>query len=87
MPDGRTLGWKLLDAVSTPNLESFARCLTSTARYGDISGPLLSGGAGGIFFSVRLTAAFDGALFRTGRDALTWDGATPPVLRPMFAWP
>ena len=28
MPDGYILGWKLLDAVSTPNLESFARCLT-----------------------------------------------------------
>jgi hypothetical protein len=28
MPDGYTLGWKLLDAVSTPNLESFARCFT-----------------------------------------------------------
>jgi hypothetical protein len=28
-PDGDTLGWKLLDAVSTPNLESIARCLTT----------------------------------------------------------
>jgi hypothetical protein len=28
MPDGYTTGWKLLDAVSTPKLESFARCLT-----------------------------------------------------------
>jgi len=28
MPDSDTMGWKLLDAVSTPNLESFARCLT-----------------------------------------------------------
>ncbi|MET3119949.1 hypothetical protein AAKU64_004197, partial [Undibacterium sp. GrIS 1.8] len=28
-PDGDTLGWKLLDAVSTPNLVSIARCLTS----------------------------------------------------------
>ncbi|MET3120255.1 hypothetical protein AAKU64_004503, partial [Undibacterium sp. GrIS 1.8] len=27
-PDGDTLGWKLLDAVSTPNLVSIARCLT-----------------------------------------------------------
>ena len=26
---GDILGWKLLGAVSTPNLESFARCLTS----------------------------------------------------------
>ena len=28
MPDGYIPRWKLLDAVSTPNLESFARCLT-----------------------------------------------------------
>ena len=29
MPDSDTMGWKLLDAVSTPNPESFARCLTT----------------------------------------------------------
>ncbi|MEB0229964.1 RHS repeat-associated core domain-containing protein, partial [Undibacterium sp. 10I3] len=28
-PDGDTLGWKLLDAVSNPNLVSIARCLTA----------------------------------------------------------
>ena len=29
MPDGYILRWKLLDAVSTSNLESVARCLTA----------------------------------------------------------
>ena len=33
-PDHYILGWKLLDAVSTPNLESFARCLTPLFRMG-----------------------------------------------------
>ena len=33
------MGWKLLDAVSTPNLESFARCLTSrTEQVEDFQG-------------------------------------------------
>lgn len=32
MPEGYIPRWKLLDAVSTPNLESFARCLTYEQR-------------------------------------------------------
>ena len=34
MPEADTRRWKLLDAVSTPNLESFARCLTG---YSDVN--------------------------------------------------
>lgn len=37
IPDGYILEGKLLDAVSTPNLESVARCPTFTNQYGIVS--------------------------------------------------